>query len=89
MDRNTPQDTGFRGERSKKFLNASKAATEFQKQGIARDLINHSLDALSREGIRKCNTFVEDSNVEGSKFWKHMGFRLHPDDFHLLQRRIE
>ena len=58
---------------------------DFRGKGIARDLINHCRSALARAGIRKCNTFVLDSNVAGRQFWEHMGWRLHEDDFHLMQ----
>jgi ribosomal protein S18 acetylase RimI-like enzyme len=60
-------------------------APDFRGKGIARDLINHCRAALAREGIRKCNIFVLDSNVEGRRFWEHMGWRLLEDDFRLMQ----
>jgi len=53
--------------------------------GIARDLVNHSLAALAREGIRKCNTFVLDSNSDGRRYWEHTGWRVHEDNFRLMQ----
>ena len=60
-------------------------APEYRTQGIATDLINHVRSALAKEGIRKCNTFVLDSNLDGRKFWEHMGWHRLDDDFQLLQ----
>ena len=60
-------------------------APEFRGKGIARDLVNHSRAALAREGIRKCNTYVFDSNVDGRRYWEHTGWREHEDEFHLMQ----
>jgi len=60
-------------------------ATHFRRNGIARDLIEHTRSALAREGIRKCNTFVFDSNVAGRQFWDYMGWRLLDDDFRVMQ----
>jgi GNAT superfamily N-acetyltransferase len=57
----------------------------FRGKGIARDLINHARSALAEEGIRRCNTFVLNSNVVGRQFWARMGWRLLDDDFRLMQ----
>jgi len=64
-------------------------APDFRGRGIARDLVNHSRAALAREGIRKCNTFVLDSNVGGRRYWEHTGWRVHEDNFRLMQISTE
>jgi ribosomal protein S18 acetylase RimI-like enzyme len=60
-------------------------SSDCRGKGIARALVNHCRAALAREGIRKCNTFVLDSNASGREFWKHMGWCLLEDDFRLMQ----
>jgi len=34
---------------------------------------------FSQAGIKKCNTFVMDDNVEGRRFWEYMGWYIHCD----------
>ena len=58
---------------------------EFRKQGIALLLVQKSLAALSRQGIKKCNIFVMDYNVAGMQFWEHIGFYHLADDYRTLQ----
>ena len=60
-------------------------APEFRGKGIGSTLVDHCRSALAREGIRKCNTFVLDSNVAGRQFWEHMGWCMLEDDFRLMQ----
>ena len=57
----------------------------YRKAGIARALINCSLSALGKDGIEKCNVFVLDTNVEGRRFWQHMGWVALEDNFRTLQ----
>lgn len=58
---------------------------EYRCEGIAGDLVDHIRSTLARDGIRKCYTFVLDSNVAGLRFWEHMGWRILEDDFRLMQ----
>jgi ribosomal protein S18 acetylase RimI-like enzyme len=60
-------------------------ATEFRNKGIAKALISKCLKALAGAGIRKGNTFVLKSNIQGRHFWEHMGFHYHEDNFRLMQ----
>ncbi len=64
-------------------------APEFRGNGIARELISRCRAALAREGIRKCNTFVLDSNTAGRQFWRHVGWHLLDDDFRVMQMPTE
>jgi len=64
-------------------------APDFRGKGIAKALVDHSRSALAREGIRKCNTFVLDSNVEGRQFWEHTGWCVLDDNFSLMQIQTE
>ena len=59
--------------------------SSFRGKGIARSLVNACLSALADVGIAKCNTFVLDANVEGRRFWKHMGWYVLEDNYRTLQ----
>ncbi|HIC90022.1 MAG TPA: GNAT family N-acetyltransferase, partial [Anaerolineae bacterium] len=43
-------------------------------KGIGRELVERSLHALKRVGIRKCHIFVFSDNQEAIAFWKHIGW---------------
>lgn len=58
---------------------------EYRSKGIARALINQSLTALAKEGIKKCNTFVLDENKKGRFFWGDLGWNLLEDNFRTMQ----
>ena len=58
---------------------------EYRKKGIATSLIRACLEALSAEGIKKCNIFVMDDNGLGLQFWEHVGFYRLDDNFRTLQ----
>jgi ribosomal protein S18 acetylase RimI-like enzyme len=57
----------------------------FRKRGIAQSLVTECLSALARAGIRKCNTFVLESNVEGRRFWEHLGWHVLEDNYRTMQ----
>ena len=57
----------------------------YRGKGIARALIKQSLSALSKDGIKKCNTFVMDENVEGLRFWEHIGWYVLEDNYRTMQ----
>ncbi len=58
---------------------------EVRRKGIARAMVKECLLALAKEGIKRCNTFVEDTNVEGRRFWEHMGWSVLEDNYRTLQ----
>jgi ribosomal protein S18 acetylase RimI-like enzyme len=58
---------------------------EFRRRSIAKVLVQRSLAALSAQGIKKCNIFVQDDNVLGRQFWEHMGWCHLKDDYYTLQ----
>lgn len=58
---------------------------ECRGKGIARALINQCLSALAKEGIKKCNTFVLDENVDGLLFWEHMKWYALEDNYRTMQ----
>jgi ribosomal protein S18 acetylase RimI-like enzyme len=57
----------------------------YRGKGIGRALIKQSLLALSKAGIKKCNTFVMDDNVEGRSFWEHIGWYILEDNYRTFQ----
>ena len=57
----------------------------FRGHGIARKLVNEVLVALARQGIKRCNIFVMDENLDGFGFWEHMGWYRLEDNFRTLQ----
>ncbi len=57
--------------------------------GIGRLLIQRCLNALGVAGIKKCNIFVLDENVEGRRFWEHVGWHVLEDNFRILQIAAE
>jgi len=57
----------------------------YRGEGIARKLVNRCLTSLAQQGIKKCNTFVLDGNLEGLRFWKHMGWFALEDNYRTLQ----
>ena len=58
------------------YLHHLAVKKEFRKEGIAKKLINNSLDNLQKAGITKdkVRVFVLDTNKPALKFWKHNGF---------------
>ncbi len=74
---------GHEGRRG--FLRHLAVGGKYRHKGIARALIKQCLSALARAGIRKCNTFVLDTNEEGRRFWEHMGWYVLEDDYRTLQ----
>jgi ribosomal protein S18 acetylase RimI-like enzyme len=60
---------------------------EYWKRGIATSLVRACFQALSAEGIKKCNIFVLDDNGAGLKFWEHIGFYHLEDNYRTLQHR--
>ena len=59
--------------------------SNFRRKGIARSLVNECLCALGRDGIKKCNTFVDDTNAEGRRFWEHLGWHVLEDNYRTMQ----
>lgn len=54
-------------------------------KGIAKALVNRSMSALAKAGIKRCTAFVLDENVEGLKFWQHIGWQVLEYNFRMLQ----
>ena len=61
--------------------------TNYQKQGVGRQLAQTCLQALKAEGIEKCHIFVIAGNQEGMKFWQKEGWQLR-DDILVMSRNL-
>jgi len=68
------------------YINHLAVAAERQGQGIGRALMNACLDALRREGIRKCSLMVFRDNDKGNAFWDALNSRRRED---ILYRNLD
>jgi ribosomal protein S18 acetylase RimI-like enzyme len=68
------------------YLHHLAVAPDWRRTGLAKELVRRALTALAGEGIRKCNTYVYDSNPNALSFWKHDGWNELPRDYATLQR---
>jgi ribosomal protein S18 acetylase RimI-like enzyme len=62
-------------------------ASEYQKFGLGRSLVNRCLTALKSQGLQKCHIFVIKDNLEGMKFWEHIGWTRR-DDILVMSRDL-
>jgi ribosomal protein S18 acetylase RimI-like enzyme len=61
------------------YLHHVAVAEAFRKQGLGRELVARSVEALKTEGIEKLNFWVKADNPEGLAFWKRIGARERPE----------
>ena len=54
-------------------------AEAYRRQGIAEELLKHSLKALEAEGIYKVALLVFNRNDIGNAFWEKQGFTVRKD----------
>ena len=59
-----------------------------RRQGIARQLVDHCLQALQDEGIKKCHLFIFKDNANGIQFWKSTGWDYR-SDLSVISKTIE
>ncbi len=60
----------------------------YRRRSIGRRLVEYCLKALAREGIQKCHLFVMNHNLEGSAFWKALGWTSR-NDIGIMSKNIE
>ena len=53
--------------------------TQYRKQGIARQLVETSMQELKKCGINKVALVVFDRNESGNAFWEKLGFTVRED----------
>jgi ribosomal protein S18 acetylase RimI-like enzyme len=61
------------------YLQHLLVATAFRRQGIARELLAHTLRALQAQGIHKSHIDVLIGNETGAAFWQASGWVLRTD----------
>lgn len=54
-------------------------AENYQRQQIGKKLILRVLEEFKLNNIEKVGLFTVKDNIEGQKFWKHLGFKERPD----------
>lgn len=68
---------GHEGRRG--YLQHLAVAPGHRGQGIGSELVRRCLEALAREGIRKCHLFVLQDNSAGLAFWRKRGWEARTD----------
>jgi len=63
---------GYDGRRG--FINHTAVLPDYRKQGIAKKLVDNTMDALDKEGIKKVALVVFKHNEMGNGFWDNIGF---------------
>lgn len=74
------------------FINHTAVLQDYRKQGIAKRLVDCTMDALDKEGIKKVALVVFKHNEIGNGFWDNIGFTDREDlvyrnkNIHVLDR---
>jgi ribosomal protein S18 acetylase RimI-like enzyme len=61
------------------YVHHLAVSPEFRRQGIGRRLVEDSLAALKTAGIEKCHLFIFSDNLDGRRFWQHIGWTFRTD----------
>ena len=56
------------------FINHTAVLPDYRKRGIAKKLVDNTMDALDKEGIKKVALVVFKHNEIGNGFWDNIGF---------------
>jgi putative acetyltransferase len=60
------------------YLHHLAVTPALRGSGIARALIDFSLDRLAENGVMRCNIFILADNAPGQSFWQHNGWTERP-----------
>ncbi len=71
------------------YLHHLAIENKYRKLGIAKELLNISLKSLKDQGIKKCNAFILDTNIDLLSFWKHNGWSMVDYFYRTLQINIK
>lgn len=61
------------------FIYHTAVAAAARSRGVGRQLAEHALDALKRQGIHKVALVAMIDNQNGNAFWEHLGFTTRED----------
>ena len=61
------------------FIHHTAVLPNFRKQGIGKQLVDHAIAALDKEGIQKVGLAVFTTNATGNEFWENVGFTKRDD----------
>jgi len=61
------------------YLYHLAVAEKFRRRGIARAIVDHCLQLLTRAGIQRCTIFLVADNTSGRDFWLSNGWRERTD----------
>jgi ribosomal protein S18 acetylase RimI-like enzyme len=61
---------------------------DFRKKGIAKSLVERSMHLLQRAGIYRGNVVVYRTNLEGQKFWEHLGWQRRDNDIVMFSKNL-
>jgi len=56
------------------YIHHTAVDVNHRNKGIGKDLVQHAIEALSKEGINKVAFVVFKKNEIGNKFWEALGF---------------
>jgi ribosomal protein S18 acetylase RimI-like enzyme len=70
------------------YLHHLAVNKEYRKNGIGNELVNSCIKALKKIGIKKCNLFLFENNIEGQKFYNKIGWHTRPD-LKIIQKEIK
>jgi len=56
------------------YIHHTAVNINHRNEGIGKDLVNHAIEALSKQGINKVAFVVFKKNEIGNKFWEKLGF---------------
>lgn len=79
--------TGNDGRRGYIYHTAVNSA--YRKQGIAKALVEKSMEALKNCGINKVALVVFNKNQNGNAFWEKIGFSVREDLFYRNKNLVE
>ena len=60
---------------------------DYRRRGLARRLVDRSIEVLQNSGIRKCHLFIFNNNNDGLAFWKNIGWR-HRLDISIVSKQF-
>lgn len=61
------------------FIYHTAVSTHYRKKGIGKELVEHVMEALEKEGIHKAALVAFSQNETGNAFWERIGFTERSD----------